>query len=98
MNNNNCGVCLIEVWDDDEIGCEGLCEIFFHVYCLNMTNQEYDLLRFKNDIKWLCLKYLRCWNDSDVCDNSYVNTISEKNTEERKKQPSICYWKHGSGV
>ena len=49
-----CGTCSKEVKDSDKaIFCEGTCQSWFHIPCVNIDDAEYDLLT-EAETKWEC--------------------------------------------
>ena len=51
----NCGKCIKPVNDEDAVGCEGGCQIWFHKECTGITKGEFDILRRNTcNLMWMC--------------------------------------------
>lgn len=61
----DCGKCKKKITDDDCIGCEGLCQKWFHSACAGLTTSDMKTVKKNIGLKWMC----------GNCNEQYVNLI-----------------------
>lgn len=66
----NCGACSEKVPEDCGIGCDGPCGLWYHIACVNLSQDDYVAINIVADkIKWFCCD----------CDNSLSLFVQGEN-------------------
>ena len=62
-----CGKCKkkFDKGQQDEIGCEGVCQKWFHSKCVKISGPEMQLIKKNTQLKWMC----------EDCNGQYVHLI-----------------------
>ncbi len=97
--NENCGKCSAEIQEGDHgLQCER-CDTWYCISCLNLSENEYEVLSLRADLHWFCdecenkaLHAVR--NDQEIEErcNTYMKNINERlerNETEIKTKASI---------
>ncbi|KAG8316591.1 hypothetical protein J6590_047732 [Homalodisca vitripennis] len=72
-----CGSCKKVVEDDSKsFLCEGMCDIWYHATCVDISDEEYDLIVVLGDkSRWFCdgcMSRIESLRKSDVCNDDYI--------------------------
>lgn len=64
-HDENCGKCKKKIINDRGVGCEGVCQKWFHPACVSISAPEMKLIEKNKQIKWMC----------EDCNDQYVHLI-----------------------
>ena len=74
----SCGECEKDLGSADAVGCDGMCNLWFHKECSGMTKGEFDILkRDKCKLLWICKNCKPIMFKKEDARNNEINNLTK---------------------